>query len=336
MADAAAGGGISNLLQNKLFLSMLSGAGEALQAGEPISAGINPVVQQSIKSQNFAKLLAQALGRDDLKMSLDTGKISLSGSPGSLLDGGTSLTPNATGGANPLSTGGTEATPVGSFGGNVLNPSSSPLGTLTASDLAGLTPQDIATVIGISQKQEELGQTGALRQAQVVKARQAPKPSSEIQAYTLAQGQGFTGSLIDFRNSATTAHQKDYQAAIQGGYEGDFNTWMIEMARAGAINLGEVIQRKVAGEQIESEAFFTDPKGLSKEFNSFISDAAQFSRIQASDNPGREKARIAEEFVEGKISAAGGVVKAKALVGRDFVWTVTWPSGRTTEVRHAN
>lgn len=58
-----------NLLQNRLFLQYLSGAGAAMQAGQPISAGIDPITQQTIGAQskhelqvNYMKMLQQMLG----------------------------------------------------------------------------------------------------------------------------------------------------------------------------------------------------------------------------------------------------------------------------------
>lgn len=58
-----------NLLQNRLFLSYLSGAGAAMQLGDPISAGLDPITQQTIGAQskhelqtNYMKMLQQMLG----------------------------------------------------------------------------------------------------------------------------------------------------------------------------------------------------------------------------------------------------------------------------------
>ena len=51
-----------NLLENKLLLQYLSGAGAALSQGKPIGPALNDVTQQNIKSQNYIGLLKKILG----------------------------------------------------------------------------------------------------------------------------------------------------------------------------------------------------------------------------------------------------------------------------------
>lgn len=54
--------GLTNLLQNKLFLQYLAGAGADISAGNPLMTNVNAITQQNIQSQNFMKLLQNMLG----------------------------------------------------------------------------------------------------------------------------------------------------------------------------------------------------------------------------------------------------------------------------------
>jgi len=89
---------ISNLLQNKMLLSMMSGAGAALNP-EGISPMLNQIVQQNIAAQSQAatnkktlQMLAEMLGGklvpgSSMKMD-DKGNLKID-LPGSVLSGGT-------------------------------------------------------------------------------------------------------------------------------------------------------------------------------------------------------------------------------------------------------
>jgi hypothetical protein len=54
--------GLTDLLQNKLFLQYLAGAGQDIGSGNPIGTNVNAITQQNIQSQNYMKLLQQMLG----------------------------------------------------------------------------------------------------------------------------------------------------------------------------------------------------------------------------------------------------------------------------------
>ena len=153
----ASGGGLSSLLQNKMFLQFLMGAGQDISQGTG-GTNLGAAVQRNIQAQNADKklkqFLAMLLGPDGTKATLDNAGISLkipkdSGMFSSILGGeggpfktdmslssGVSSTVPRTGGM--YESGGRS---------NIANPfvgsqSSSP------SDLAGLTPQDIYGALG--------------------------------------------------------------------------------------------------------------------------------------------------------------------------------------------
>ena len=279
-------GGLSNLLQNKLFLQYLSGAGADISSGKGLGANVNNITQQNISSQNMAKLLQQVLGPDGTKATLSNTGINLTipketalfsnllqgTEPGGLWEGmaaplGTPKEANAA----PV------ATPSMGGGSSVANPFDETVSSFnpTASDLAGLTAQDISSVIGAKMQRDAsiadsvykgklsenidseiaartprfeipgIGKVNASQYLDWQKLQQSNKPT-EAKLYEYALQQGFKGSFMEFKDSAITTHKKDYDEAVRGGYKGSFNTWMTQMAKAGAINLGDKVAEKKA------------------------------------------------------------------------------------------
>ena len=174
---------------NQLLLQYLTGASNDLLQGQPIGKNVNAVTNQNITAQNYAKMLQQLLaGGSKINMTatgmkLDVPNTALS-SPGSGDQTGTTQAgpgpgiptyqpgtneenrglpglgfDNAQGppSAQPV-TGPSGITPSNNsvmsqlLGGS--NPSSSPLGNVTASDLAGLSPQDISSAISHGERKD--------------------------------------------------------------------------------------------------------------------------------------------------------------------------------------
>ena len=69
--------GMSDLLQNKLFLQYLAGAGQDIGSGNAIGTNVNAVTNQAITAQNFSKLLAQLMA--DANDSTTPGKVTTDG-----------------------------------------------------------------------------------------------------------------------------------------------------------------------------------------------------------------------------------------------------------------
>ena len=345
---------LNSLFSNKLFLQYLGAAGQDISAGEPIGKNVGAVTQQNIQAQSFAGLLGKVLkGGGDFK--LDKDKFTLSGAP-SFLSEGSALGPiasNPPGEVTPSQPGTAVDTSPTNLMSAFLNPSGSPLGDISPSDLAGLTTQDIGNVLSLKFAKEEIERKKAVTAAGVplvdaktqlalAQAKKAGIPTDQrtaaIKNYNFAQAQGYTGSFTDFKNATETTHKKDYDTAVEGGYSGSFHDWMLEMAKAGAINLGEVTARKAAVEDISAIKYFTDPKGLSQDINKFINSndiQNQLIQVEGAER-GRKKAQLTETFITSKIASAGGIITDSKLEGRTFVWTVQWPDGTTSEVRHAN
>lgn len=283
-------GGLDALLQNKLFLQYLSGMGADIASGGTGAAGANAITQQNIQAQNMAKMLKQFLGPDGTKATFSNAGINIT------VPKETELFSSLLGGSGPYKVNNSLATPSALSGGsNIVNPFVSSQSDYPSADLAGLTSQDIISAFGMKLKQDELKQQtinqaiDQMYKGQLIKESEArtaletpvysipghpeikltPKQyldyeklikenkPNEVKLYEYALGQGFKGSFMEFRDSAKTTHQKDYDAAVKGGYKGNFNDWMLAMAKAGALNLGEVVEREKAKKGVEAETYFS-------------------------------------------------------------------------------
>ena len=260
---------LAQLASNKLLLQYLSAAGQDIGAGRPLGANVNQVTQQNIAAQNYSKLLKKLLEGGG-KVTMDKDEVTIKhpvsagnplGSAGQAGTPGLASGDRGTTGENlaKLNAPATNAT----LGGNLsaLNPSSSPL-DIPASDLAGLTPQDISAALGFRMKAEELGQQKIVDAAKEVLANRKleieqaklgeEKQTADIRNYQYAVSQGYKGSFADFKNSAETATVKDYEYAVSQGYKGSYQDWRTELAKAGGtnINIGEKIGLKVEESKI--------------------------------------------------------------------------------------
>lgn len=154
-------GGINNLLQNRLLLQYLSGAGAALSAGQPISTGLDPITQQVIGAKSKAdlqrKYLRDLLGgnvpeggkitMDDKGISLNLPKSALAGEGTDIGLGSLSTPPTTPTGTIPGQTATTQARQERL---NVANPfvTSQPVQEdISVSELAGLTSQDVTQAL---------------------------------------------------------------------------------------------------------------------------------------------------------------------------------------------
>ncbi len=144
-------GGLSNLLQNKLFLQYLAGAGQDIGSGNAIGTNVNAITQQNIASQNYMKLLKKMLGPDETKGTFSNKGLTLSIPQSAISTGGAFL------GENPL---GIESTPspVSNPKVGTASPFVGSQSDITASDLAGLSTADIGNVLSGAMSVEALKQ----------------------------------------------------------------------------------------------------------------------------------------------------------------------------------
>lgn len=437
---------IGSLFQNKLFLQLLSSAGNDLMTGSG-GAKFNEGVQGNIATQNMAKLMKTLLSPDGTKATISKEGVNLTVPKEtemfkSLLGGATpfsadmSLAPNSGGVIPRGAIGGgfnqelfNSQTPEqrrASFddrwgGGpsmystnttSTLNPfvegqSGSAVPDIPAADLAGLSPQILASAMGLKQQQEQLKQQSfrdlnklmlereahpvdiaykkaLTKQAEAAAVENTPSvnvalpdggtikltPKDYIayrkiksdertplmKNYEYAQRQGFTGSLIDFQDASKTTHQKDYDAAVAGGYKGNFNDWLFSLAKTGALNLGELGKREEMKNTYQGEKYFSNPdwtKDLqhhigSKDIQNRISDVAipdlgksatkEQKQAAYKNAVAVERAKVNIEFIEGKIAAGGGKVIENPTMAADkktVTWKVQWPTGNVSTVTQA-
>ena len=292
----------TGLLQNKLFLQYLAGLGADLSAaGADTSKGfqptnVNAITQQNIQSQNMMKLLKSLLGPDGTKATFSNTGINLTIPKESQMFSnilqGTGEGGVWEGMAPPLGAPKIQPNQASMQGGGstVVNPfvENQSSFDISPSDLAGLTTQDISTVLGMKMKRDEniadsaykaklmenidseiearrpkfeipgIGAVNASQYMDWLRLNNEKKPN-EAKLYEYAIAQGFKGSFEDFENRTKTTHMKDYEAAVQGGYKGDFNTWLTQLAKAGAINIGAEVEKKKALGGVQSQLDVMSP-----------------------------------------------------------------------------
>ena len=150
-------GGLSSLLQNKLFLQFLAGFGSDVSAyGTDTSKGFQPtnlnaMVQQNIAAQSYMKLLKQLLGPDGSKATFSKDGINLT------LPQESSMLSSILQGTGPGGVWEGMAAPLGTPRGltgaaprrdvDAVNPFVSSQSEISAADLAGLTPQNISQAL---------------------------------------------------------------------------------------------------------------------------------------------------------------------------------------------
>ena len=308
--------------------------------------------------------LATLLGEEMAKQS-GLGTVSDTGTPSSTPSGTAPTAPVA----QPKST-------QNGLLASMLNFNSSPSDVPAYSDLVGLTPKDISDSLAGAVSVEELKRQSVnditdrlykkalTEQAMAVTEKTRPSitiPGTDIKLnsseyvdwykaatkdertnaiknYEYAQSKGYKGSFESFQDVSKTSHQKDYAQAKAEGYEGDFNTWMLEMTKAGAINLGDVVAKREATADVDTKKYFTDPKGLVTDVDKYVNTEEVQRKLFALDPKLREieTIRSKEKYVTDKITGSGGEIIGQRLEGRTFVWTVKWPDGKITEVKYAN
>ena len=350
---------MDNLMQNKLFLQYLSGAGGAMSSGQPVGPVLDTITQQNIAAQSKAKLnekymkmLQQMMAgevptggkvtMDEKGMKFDVPKSALDSQKlaeeGSQLPGGSGINWSDPNQVKKLS--------------SILNPSASPLDT-TGADLAGLTAADVSQAlsgaVGVQGLKSDIEYKGQLMRESAARIRQMERPelpkderTAAVKNFEYAQsteGGSFKGTFKEWEKDAKTTHQKEFDQARAEGYKGTFHDWLRDItALGGGLSLEEKITEREAFADIKSKKYFTDPKGVAADVDKYINTEEVQNKLFALDPAKRERETIREKekFIVSKIAASGGKIVKSKVEGRTFVWTVKWPDGKTTEVRYAN
>lgn len=347
----------SNLMQNRQFLSLLSGAGAAIGAGgaaegeTSFAAGLNPYIQQTLAAQSkhetqkhYIETLRAMLAKGG-KINLDAENISIK-APASSLAGPMEefdpLSRSVEGGGTPgpVTSAPTAKAPITKAAGGLsseailmlLNPSSSPLGDLTASDLAGLTPQDVsralASAIGVVELPSKLESRAGLldyyrqlgRAAEARAGARTPLEETypidvpDVGRVSLRQWQALP---LETKSYAAYVHQSKRQAPDEPvmtqeewAKETDEDTKLaylrgladdpelkalaVELKTAGATRIGLPKQL-----DIKAKKWLTDPKGLPVAIDKHVEEAKKsidYIKLLAEDDPkGHLKSRFIRE-----------------------------------------
>ena len=355
--------GVSNLANNKLLWQYLAAASNDIGSGKPIGANVNAVTQQNIAAQNYAKMLQKLLAGGG-KVSMDKESVTIkhpvtAGNP--LGEGGQAGTPGlATGDRGPAG----ENVPVPPSQTNpapasnqalslgALNPSASPLGDFSGSDLAGLTPQDISSALGLKLKVQDMENSSVTEAARNVLAQRKleieqaklgqEKDTADVKNYQYAVAQGYKGSFMEFKNSAETTTVKDYEYAKSQGYTGSYEQWRTEIAKAGGtnINIGEKIGLKVEESKIVPRTMMNSGKLMEDIRKDEGSEAYQrtYFRLKADDPVAAKSFRVENRAsrIQSMIDQGRGKqfdVKYNESTGI-ITFKVKWPNGDVEDYKY--
>ena len=288
--------GLGNLLQNKLFLQYLSGAGADISAGRGLGPNINAITQQNIQAQNFMKMLQYMLGTGG-KASMDSTGMKLSIPQTSDLFssflGGKESNPEdfyrGIGAMGPAPT-----TPTVGGRRDFINPFVSSQPEFSAADLAGLTPQDIsqalsgATGVEASRvdalyKQSLMDYYGAMteglrepkidpldeifdvvipslgREVTLREWKELPKDEQEYALYlkgSKAIGDKDPMSKEEFQSLEPTEHEKLLRSLMKHPELLNIEK-QLRSAGATKISLGEKVSEKLTMGKLEGQLYFT-------------------------------------------------------------------------------
>ena len=277
---SSTGGGFDfgAFMQNRLVQQYLSGAGASIAGPDSFAADINKMNQQNIKAQSqaatqkkYMSMVGKFLGKGVDFKSDPKGGITLKAENIDLLQealGGEDFDPlgrSAEGGGSSGGgggTGGQAPTPLPQQQ-SLPNPSSSPLGEITASDLAGLTSEDVSRALTGATNVQALKQQSlnSLRADQIATQRNAiaywnamnkDSRTTAQKNYAQALNEGYKGKLIDFINLSGDPNSfEEFTKASESGYTGKYHEWLVEMKRAGAqnINIGQRSEETALGKQ---------------------------------------------------------------------------------------
>jgi hypothetical protein len=354
-------GGISNLLQNKLFLQYLSGAGGAMAGGQSIAPALNQITQQNIGAQSQVALNKRYM--DQIGKMLGGGEV----------PAGWKLTRDEKGTKMEIpsemgtGTGTGLPTQPGSAQLGTINPFVPSQPSVSGADLAGLGPQDVSRALSGATGVEALRQqsianmlstfynpldrpypitseTGGVMSTREWKA--LPSSEREYLAYLhTAKKLGAPKKELTrkfFSSLEPTEREKFVRAAID---DPALMSAAKELAKAGAtkVSVGEKIAGKVAEKKalgkLKGQLWAHDPESIdaiNKHLNSESMQRKIFMETQKEGgDPGLMKAKEAINFIESKISVGGTIQDVKLSAdGKTMTWTVKWKSGDVEDISY--
>ena len=369
---ASSGGGfmsgLGDLFQNKLFLQYLAAAGQDISSGEGIGTNVNKVTQQNISSQNYMKMLQQMLGPDDTKGTVSKDGIKMD-IPASVLAGDKGNTMESD--QFKVDQNLYQPTTVQPQGGsNFANPFGGSQQGISASDLAGLTPQDISQAMQFKMSQDEFENKKVnevieqqYKQFLMNKVepldKKFPITVPGIGNVSLRQWNALTKDQQEYAGYVYKAkmmgdedimNEKEFKLLEPTEREIFLRSVMadpalkdaaVDLAKAGAtkISLGEKLTETKAKSGLKGQLYFDDPKWTG-DMNKYLDSDTVQNELFTLESADRDKktAEFKIKFIEDKITAGGGTVtKAPKFAddGKTVIWTVRWPSGDTRTIKYA-
>ena len=361
--------GMGNLLQNRLFLQYLSGAGGALSTGQPVGPALHDITQQNIGAQSQAALSQQYM---EMLRKMLSGEEVPAGGKVTIDEKGTKLevpkgmgatgTPGAVGTPTPAPTGLPDISQLGT-----INPFAPSQPSVSAADLAGLGPQDVSRALSGATSVEALRQQSianilstfhdpldrpypvASETGEVISTREwkaLPSSEREYLAYLhTAKKLGLPEEELTrkfFSSLEPTEREKFVRAAMD---DPAMKATAMELSRAGApkISIGEKIAGKVAEKKalgkLKGQLYFSDPDWIDDIDKRLGSEDIQREIFMESQKEGGDpelmRAKKTIKFIEDKISVGGAIQDVKLSAdGKTMTWTVRWKSGDVEDISY--
>ncbi len=334
----------TGIFQNKLFLQLLSAAGQDVSQGNPFGTNVSAVTNQAITAENYRQFVMTMLGPKRIPggtATIDDKGIGFK-IPANFFDGFDPMGGGGVmgGGVAPTTPAAPTAPKPTGAGGQVPNPFSFDLSGFSASDLAGLTPAMMESAVGLGIK---------ARTAALATGRDTRTPFQKDYEYAVKGG--FEGTPAEWKTiQGDTTNQRDYAAAIKYGYEGSFTDWLVFKAKAGAtkINIGDTVKKAKALKEVKDAGYYSTQAfvdDISKDVTS-KPGRREVNKLMVA-NPNMTEERAAEEVtvrsVEKRIISGGRTIKKDAsgnnmirwdAAKRVIIWTVINKSGDEMEIRY--
>lgn len=351
-------GGLSNLMQNRLFLQYLSAAGQDIAGGGPIGAGVADVTQQNIAAQSYAKQQERYLNilRGMLAGEVPEGGKVTTDSRGMRIDVPRAFTSPS--GVDYLTTIPEQRRPEG--GAGLINPFAISQPGVSAADLAGLTPRDLSQALQDVIRVESLKQEISASKTTEYRKTQELLRTAPMEVPGLGRLSFEEWKTLDSKTKAYSYYAFD--ARTRGEKVLNYNEWeqqvdpptieqvyelaeedegfkkfFFEQKRAGAprITIGEKLAERKALGELKGQLYFKDPD-WTDDLSRYMSSEDVQNKIFQAEDPGMVRAEESVRFIESKISAGGGNIEDVKLSedGRTITWTVKWPSGDVETIRH--
>lgn len=346
-------GQANTALQNPLLQQYLSALGGSM--GGTVAKGLDKVNQQNISAQNYMKML-QKMMSGGAKVGMDSEKTTINmptKDAQTIMSGGvqgdeTAGQAGGFGNDRSMAGGGTTATPqpinpmAQVLGGNI-NPSASPLGNFSGSDLAGLTPQDISSALTGKLASDRIGQESInsvfdnmYKVAQVDRLMSPEeKSTSDIKNYQYAvRNGGFKGTFEDWSKREDSSIEQ-YKFAVSRGYDKSYPEWKLELARASATNINtneKKLDYQVKEARQSGMVAMDEGKEVIKAMDKAVDDNSDFERRNFAIKNSKDPVKMKQYRENRRMAKAGAIQDFIGAGNGESTWSVDKKTGIATVI----